>query len=555
MTICLHFYHLNRYTVDRFSDNFFSIEESLPEKFNSPTVVCANQFGTDLGTCKGDSGGPMVQDDGVVVTLIGIVHGSGAIASCDGSRYPSIFTRVNHPAILNWIYKTVGFLEYPIVDDCDCLPVDSCAWSKEVVDNILNERNDVKKRKMDIYFRKRICNVEKMHMYCCGQKQTPPRNKIPLMEQNLTPLEPRSDDECDDSSLNVPTAINTFCDTILNNLDTYGQNLTIIKEALADDWNMRPNPLKLFKANIFKKYFGPNPPKGIESGPFPEGIKPIWDFVTIMMPDLKYERRHTFVINQNIVAVVTRLEATIGDVPPSFSEFSMFPGIDPKKLKGKSFITMALDVHILDEGKIRKTWHVTDWTLALDQMLKTGRDVGTLDWPCVKKGEILKEVPQCIYNLYDKILSDSNGGGQNNTLLLETMHRDSIVRPRQSILGVEGIAGLKAITTFFGRVMPDIKYETQRMWIHEDKVIVLSKVSATNVKGAPPGFRFIPSFPGVNPKNLIGKKFETLGISVHRIVDGRIKQTYHIDEWQLAVDQMLSNRPAPDFDFYSDMNF
>ena len=160
-----------------------------------------------------------------------------------------------------------------------------------------------------------------------------------------------------------------------------------------------------------------------------------------------------------------------------------------------------------------------------------------------------------IYNLYDKILSDSNGGGQNNTLLLETMHRDSIVRPRQSILGVEGIAGLKAITTFFGRVMPDIKYETQRMWIHEDKVIVLSKVSATHVKEAPPGSRFIPSFPGVNPKKLIGKKFETLGISVHRIVDGRIKQTYHVDENRLAVDQMLSNRPALDFDFYSDMNF
>ena len=157
----------------------------------------------------------------------------------------------------------------------------------------------------------------------------------------------------------------------------------------------------------------------------------------------------------------------------------MFPGIDPKKLKGKSFTTMGLDVHILDEGKIRKTWHVTDWTFALDQMLKTGRDVGTLDWSCVKQGETLKEVPQCIYNLYDKILSDSNGGGQNNTLLLETMHRDSIVRPRQSILGVEGIAGLKAITTFFGRVMPDIKYETQRMWIHEDKVIVLRKVSAS----------------------------------------------------------------------------
>ena len=72
-------------------------------------MFCALQYGTDFGTCRGDSGGPMVQDDGVIVTLIGVVH--GAISSCDGSRYPSIFTRVNNPLILNWIYTTVGFLD------------------------------------------------------------------------------------------------------------------------------------------------------------------------------------------------------------------------------------------------------------------------------------------------------------------------------------------------------------------------------------------------------------------------------------------------------------
>ena len=51
----------------------------------------------------------MVQEDGVVVTLIGVVH--GAIISCDGSRYPSIFSRVNNPDILEWIYQTVGFMD------------------------------------------------------------------------------------------------------------------------------------------------------------------------------------------------------------------------------------------------------------------------------------------------------------------------------------------------------------------------------------------------------------------------------------------------------------
>merc|ERR1711971_1377820 len=159
-----------------------------------------------------------------------------------------------------------------------------------------------------------------------------------------------------------------------------------------------------------------------------------------------------------------------------------FPGIEPRKLKGKSFNSMALDIHILDNGKIQRTWHVEDWTLALDIMLETGRDVGSLDWPVIEKGETLKEVPQCIYNFYDKILSDSNGGGQNNKLLLEIMHRNAIVRPRMSSLGVVGIGGLKLITSYFADVMPDIKYERQQMWIHEDKVVVLHKVSATNIK-------------------------------------------------------------------------
>ena len=99
----------SRYTVGSFHREFSAIWKSLPEKFNNTTAFCAQQSGTNFGTCKGDSGGPMVQDDGVLVTLIAIVH--GAITNCDGSRYPSIFTRINHPSILNWIYKTIGFLD------------------------------------------------------------------------------------------------------------------------------------------------------------------------------------------------------------------------------------------------------------------------------------------------------------------------------------------------------------------------------------------------------------------------------------------------------------
>ena len=340
-----------------------------------------------------------------------------------------------------------------------------------------------------------------------------------------------SDERNCESSQNVPAAIELYYDEIVSNLGTKSRNLTLINEVFDNDWRTIPNPLDAAEGIKF----------GLGAG--------IRDYLSIIMPNLKYERRNTFVINETIVAVASKISATVGDVPPKFSEFPMFPGIEPERLKGKSFSAMALDIHLLDNGKIQRTWHIEDWTLALDIMLETGRDVGSLDWPFIEKGETLKEVPQCIYNFYDKILSDSSGGGQNNKLLLETMHRNAIVRPRMSSLGVVGIGGLKVITRFFADVMPDIKYERQKMWIHEDKVMVLHKVSATNIKEPQQGFDEIPAFPGVDPKELFGKKFETLGISVHRILDGKIKQTYFIDEWQLASAQMLSDRSAPDFEF------
>ena len=227
----------------------------------------------------------------------------------------------------------------------------------------------------------------------------------------------------------------------MSNLGTYRRNLSLINQVFADDWRTIPDPLDSAKG---KKL-------GLGAG--------IPDFLAIIMPNLKYQRKNTYVINETMVVVVSKISATIGDVPPKFSEFPMFPGIEPNKLKGKSFNSMALDIHILDNGKIQRTWHVEDWTLALDIMLETGRDVGSLDWPFIEKGETLKEVPQCIYNFYDKILSDASGGGQNNKLLLETMHRNAIVRPRMSSLGVVGIGGLKVITRFFADVMPDIKYD------------------------------------------------------------------------------------------------
>ena len=82
-----------------------TFEKTLPNEFEDPSVFCASQEGFDFGTCKGDSGGPIrvFDDSDWKFRQIGIVHGSAA--SCDGSRFPGIFVRLDDPEVLNFIQR------------------------------------------------------------------------------------------------------------------------------------------------------------------------------------------------------------------------------------------------------------------------------------------------------------------------------------------------------------------------------------------------------------------------------------------------------------------
>ena len=91
----------SKYDVRQDNRNYWTIFDSLPNKFNNGSVFCASNFGTDDGTCRGDSGGPALLFDGIKNQQLGVVHGS--ITSCDGSRFPSIFVRIDNPDVFNWI--------------------------------------------------------------------------------------------------------------------------------------------------------------------------------------------------------------------------------------------------------------------------------------------------------------------------------------------------------------------------------------------------------------------------------------------------------------------
>merc|ERR1712203_1186409 len=261
-------------------------------------------------------------------------------------------------------------------------------------------------------------------------------------------------------NFHVPKPIKTFYDQILSNPGSqeYGQNMTLINQTLAEDWNIRPNPF--------------SQEQSIQAGPFPRGLKQMTGMWHQMMPDIEVERLQTIRMG-NKVAVISEVSATMRDLPQGFDEYPMFPGIPVEKLKGKNFTTLCLAVHVLDDKehhhdqyehqheRIRRSWAIEDWTEAADQMLHNRRPA-KLDHPWHKRGQNLTTVPYAIHRFYDQILSNPTKAAQNFTLLNETVREDWTVRPNPAdIVGGKGPGdvGLQRIMQLFGEIIPDLKFE------------------------------------------------------------------------------------------------
>merc|ERR1719150_2022928 len=130
----------------------------------------------------------------------------------------------------------------------------------------------------------------------------------------------------------------------------------------------------------------------------------------------------------------------------------MFPGIEPSRIIGKSFETFALDVQIIKDGLIKRTWHFEDWTAALGQLL--GEPKQFFQNPREEPGELLTEIPESIKNFYDKVMRDPLGQGQNVTL----------------------------VNSIFN---PNLKYEREHIFLCGDHVVALYKITGTITRRMP----------------------------------------------------------------------
>lgn len=338
----------------------------------------------------------------------------------------------------------------------------------------------------------------------------------------------------------IPQCITDFYDKILSSPGTHGQNQTLIDHSVASDWNTRVNPLNFQDG----------------TGPGPQGLKAIMGLWSVIMPNIYVSRMQTFVANDGKSWVVlSRFGATMTALPPGQTEYPFFPGVPADKITGKSFESLALDIQVVENGKIKRAWHLEDWAAAADQMVN-GKGKPNLVNPMITSGDAvvagtslaaLTAVPQCIVDFYDNILSNPGSHGQNQTLINQTMASDwkTRINPLNHSGGLgPGPVGLKAIMGLWSVMIPNIKITRMNTMLAGDRVVVLSRFAAT-MAGLPPGLSEYPFFPGVPAATITGKSFESMALDIQVIRDGKIKQTWHLEDWSAAADQMVNGKGAP----------
>ena len=87
-----------------------TIAEKLPYLFHT-NIFCAGATVGSQGSCKGDSGGPLMYKDSLTDQWVQIATVQGGIRHCGDSEYPELYIRLDVPDILSFI-KSVLYLNF-----------------------------------------------------------------------------------------------------------------------------------------------------------------------------------------------------------------------------------------------------------------------------------------------------------------------------------------------------------------------------------------------------------------------------------------------------------
>ena len=87
--------------------------DSIPYGFKD-YVICGKNPRSNVGVCKGDSGGAVIEYDSQEnrYFVMAIVHGN--LVQCSAQIYPNIFVRTDSPSSSNFFKKVIRNEEVPL---------------------------------------------------------------------------------------------------------------------------------------------------------------------------------------------------------------------------------------------------------------------------------------------------------------------------------------------------------------------------------------------------------------------------------------------------------
>ena len=133
-------------------------------------------------------------------------------------------------------------------------------------------------------------------------------------------------------------------------------------------------------------------------------MKPLLGFFGKIVPDLKFERKHTLLCGDRVV-VLSKMTGTLAN--PGLDELPIMPGIPVENIVGKKFESMAIDIQTISNGLIKHTYHIEDWSTALQQILNLGGTPIDLGFDSdFTNTNVLSRVPRNIESFYDTIIQN-----------------------------------------------------------------------------------------------------------------------------------------------------
>ena len=280
-------------------------------------------------------------------------------------------------------------------------------------------------------------------------------------------------------------------------------------------------------------------PSGV--GPRRENFKKITGAFTAFIPDIKFQMKRTLLCGDKVL-VVSRVTGTVAN-PVGAEEIPFFPGIPANALTGKSFETFAIDLHQIKNGRLRQAWHIEDWSnTGVSHMLRGDPPINMFD-------EVMLRTPVDIQ--YEAVYN-SLGGVRPETIMAavadDYQRRPNEINPFSQGPGAIGLGqALASFTDTFSsfKVTRKLTLSCSAAEPADNKQYVFvggtleATLSDTITQAS------IPMFPGIPASKVRGKSFRILINDLHQMENGKIKKTWHAEDWASALEQAVNGKTRP----------